>query len=430
MGNNTSPRTLLVLGNGFDLSLHIKSKYSDFYNSELFKRNNSVWSYIIPILIPDAKSVDWMDVESAISRVLLSPELGILKTYDTPQVKEALNFIDEQIGFINRYQMWGNITMLEDFVFPKNQLNLAPLIFTISKLLRSQQDNQKLLEIIDYLSKNPYSKIQSLRQSPLNKDRPDDDKLDKMEKKLAEYYDEFLLIVSDFLLSELKIVECNFQEYLSSQIGDDYAGEACNKIRDLVGDSGSTSIDILNFNYTDLTGAASIFSPREMEVKINNIHGKLEKNNIIFGIDSHDDQKLADEQLQVLAQPFTKTSRKLRITEPSQFNIDSNIKSIVFFGHSLSDADYSYFDYIFNEVDLYSSECKLIFKYATAYDRENSQRIKGEICATVEKLIRRYQNTVGQPNNLFDRLLIQGRIQIIDIDEEDTAGIAVSAFND
>ncbi|MBS9336810.1 AbiH family protein [Fructobacillus papyrifericola] len=223
-----------------------------------------------------------------------------------------------------------------------------------------------------------------------------------------------------------------------------YKKNAIDKLSTLVGSYDSahitgdkSQVEILNFNYTDLknvslrcldgfnvqNGEKLVSENHDLtyykKINVENIHGEIDKQNIIFGIDSHDDQKLQNHDFQLLVQPFTKTSRKLRMTESTDFSIRSSYHNIVFFGHSLSDADYSYFEYIFDEVNLYSSNCNLIFKYATAYDSDNAHAIKASVCENVEKLIRRYQDTLpeNQQKDLFNRLLIQHRIQIIDIDE-------------
>lgn len=98
-----------------------------------------------------------------------------------------------------------------------------------------------------------------------------------------------------------------------------------------------------------------------------NIHGMLDGESI-FGIDGSDN--LDDRDIL----PFTKTYRVLKsvrgvpsgsIAYPSQRGGDGlKTSSIVFFGHSLSRADYSYFESIFSTVDLYNWHTSLVFLYS------------------------------------------------------------------
>jgi len=80
-------------------------------------------------------------------------------------------------------------------------------------------------------------------------------------------------------------------------------------------------------------------------------------NNLIFGIDY---DKLINNFSQ---QPiiFSKSYRILENNRPSNLEISPKVKIIKFYGHGLGAADYSYFQSIFDTVDLYHGTTKLIF---------------------------------------------------------------------
>ena len=94
---------------------------------------------------------------------------------------------------------------------------------------------------------------------------------------------------------------------------------------------------------------------------------------------------------------------------------------IKFFGHSLGDADYSYFQAIFDEVDLYESNTRLIFyynKHRLNDEEETRQREKSvqeEMFEKVNRLIVTYgqtQNNKDHGKNLLHKLLLEGRLTI------------------
>lgn len=94
-----------------------------------------------------------------------------------------------------------------------------------------------------------------------------------------------------------------------------------------------------------------------------NIHGSLDKD-IIFGIDGMGYM----DKLEVL--PFTKTYRVALtgiqmspsfVHTATPMDPSKATRTIKFFGHSLSEADYSYFQAAFDGVNLYSGPTKLVF---------------------------------------------------------------------
>ncbi|PQG57248.1 hypothetical protein CUS28_15040, partial [Enterococcus faecium] len=111
---------------------------------------------------------------------------------------------------------------------------------------------------------------------------------------------------------------------------------------------------VFSFNYTN---------PFKDQLKIINVHGTVKENNIIFGIDQENVDPTKD------IYRFTKTFRQMTETKLAvtyQENIlpdKEEIDEIVFFGHSLSTLDYSYFQTIFDHYELYQSKIRLVFYY-------------------------------------------------------------------
>lgn len=211
-------------------------------------------------------------------------------------------------------------------------------------------------------------------------------------------------------MKELKKFESAFSEYLDEQILSD-TGYVLNakKLYKIIADDPIISTQVLSFNYTPkISNDILIYR---------NIHGSLKDKNIIFGIDASDNEN--GQGFDPYLVKFTKTSRILKLTNNSISNIKEDwnsqyVDQITIYGHSLGEADYSYFQSIFDSVNLYQSFTKLIFAYSI-YDSDKSEEIETTYETAVEKLMTRYgQSFTNQSHgrNLLHKLLLEGRIQI------------------
>ena len=163
------------------------------------------------------------------------------------------------------------------------------------------------------------------------------------------------------------------------------------------------SNDILSFNYTLPVQSFNWY----------NIHGRLSSNNIIFGI-NYDS----------LISHFTNTpiqfSKSYRILENGFFSnirLSKDIKNILFYGHGLGEADYPYFQSIFDSIDLYHGNTRLIF-FWDAYDENKKIELHKEMLNKVVNLIEKYGQTFSSKDhgrNLLTKLKIENRILIKEI---------------
>lgn len=174
------------------------------------------------------------------------------------------------------------------------------------------------------------------------------------------------------------------------------------------------TVSILNFNYTDIFDVLEVQSP----CCYTNVHGKLcgskckqdcNAANVIFGID---DNLIQSQSISSELRLFSKTYRKM-INSESETRIlppnDGNPIEIKFYGHSLSEADYSYFQSIFDYYDLYeNSKVSLMFYYSKPY----------EIFDAAYNLISDYGKTLvnkEQGKNLIHKLLLENRLHIQEV---------------
>lgn len=238
--------------------------------------------------------------------------------------------------------------------------------------------------------------------------------------------------LSLFLLNELHRLESAFAEFLRKQAWGETLDECANaekrvdtsyettaktKLHILLSfalqsdDRRSDTYSILSFNYT---GPFDISSNKiGQRVAYTNIHGICsEGEEIIFGIDGK--ETLVDE----ITRPFTKTYRLLSLGGPKARDVvRSDTQCIKFYGHSLSDADYSYFQAIFDAVHLYSSDVSLVFFYR-CFDEKDPLIHRSEMMNKVINLLTAYGATLENKDhgkNLVHKLLLEGRLTVQEI---------------
>ena len=227
--------------------------------------------------------------------------------------------------------------------------------------------------------------------------------------------------LSSILMTELERMEHCFNCYLKDEVAriDSYSDSSDNLMRKLIEHAvvadgmPEDAVTVLNFNYT--------FPYRWLKQQFEdadlvNIHGTLDGESI-FGIDGSGHLDNGD----IL--PFIKTYRVLKsvrgvpsgsIAYRSQRGGDGlETSSIVFFGHSLSRADYSYFESIFSTVDLYNGHTSLVFLYSNY-----AKGVRESEVAKVLTLLDYYGNSLGiagRSNNLAHKLMLEGRLVVREI---------------
>ena len=233
----------------------------------------------------------------------------------------------------------------------------------------------------------------------------------------------------DFFAKELHVIEDAFTRYLIRVQGNPSYDSSSRNIYKAMAETGTDipldeqSNVILSFNYT----TPLLQSPREESIYYHrNVHGDVDRfsdeshggydYHVIFGIDG---QAHMDEPG---VYQFTKTARVLKLRRQyltgemagrSIFDAQSNgsdIAEVKFFGHSLGEADYSYFQSLFDQIDLYGGETKLTFfgtlSYPANYD-------------AIIRLMTEYGKTIvpeAHGRNLLHKLLLEDRLKIATFD--------------
>lgn len=392
MTNNNQPtKQLIILGNGFDLACGLKSSYSDFFQVHF------------------AKIAGQSKIEDYYRNNIVNHELYRL-------IKE-INFWD--IIFISEYcstalhanSEWNDI---ERIIY-----NVLHYISTEDNSTNLSEDTKTML--FNFKGIPNYSKL------------------------IFEGLIKFERYFNDYLFEQIK----NNDDYLNSSVP--------MKLSDLINNdvlkSKLKNLSVLSFNYTlgkeniddirinpmhtyMLSNSDELSTPLSILIdRWVNIHGKTDNqatqnSPIIFGIDSDIVNKLPHNSPEYkLEVKFTKTFRVAISNFTHHINpLPKHIDLITFYGHSLSSADFSYFESIFDMYNLYSSNLKLEFYYGTYnplhkyvnykgsglmkyLNNKNNQNMQ-KLMTNVYSLLENYGSTLNDNhgNNLLHRLLLEGRI--------------------
>ena len=372
---------LYILGNGFDLYLGLKTRYSDYFKNrkiseEFFEKIKLIFKNSIGSYNYDARGKVYAVFDY--DETLLN--MQIIQLYK--DIEKNLFYL--YLIFLKKCDLnWNEV-----------ESNIFPFIRDTSKIFKLKMET-----ILGNIEKNEMYKYLLIAKAII-KDR----------KNLS-----FL----DFMMEQLNLFEKDFGNYIGSlEIKEENKNRLINIFRT------TCRKKIINFNYSiflqDLIDKYKDIVFSEIEIlrrikpieSIVNIHGDFK--NPIFGIDSHN----SEEQFQ----NFTKTSRILNNDTVGNFELPKpgKLGTINFFGHSLSEADYSYFQSLFDYYDIYSSNIKLNFMYSE-YDKNDLTRAKRETHNNVVKLMKNYGEKLENKDkgkNLLHKLLIENRIKLINVDKE------------
>ena len=223
---------------------------------------------------------------------------------------------------------------------------------------------------------------------------------------------------------ELTVLEKDFSRYLSDAVNAcaDYFNSASSLMKKMLRLELPSQKDyilsgsILSFIYTRPRWMYTLDGDPVSQV---NVHGSL-GDEIVFGIDGKDYMSNGD----VL--PFTKTYRLMALDLPGTSTLvempdaigRGGTQIIKFYGHSLGPADYSYFQSIFDAVDLYAGGTKLIFLFRP-YLVDGKMLSEGEarrnMMDKVIRLLTEYGETLDNKDhgkNLIHKLLLEGRLSV------------------
>ena len=385
---NQSLKQLIVLGNGFDLACGLKSTYYDFfdyiYGQKIVNNTspNNFWYEIFNNYKQDTIE-NWADIEEQILVQLKNIEYlykeGFLKEEKGDSETRSLidsrhksgditdnHYVTAESLLLNCYKVTSE---KESQIILKNQLSILEKDF--KEYLISITTDSFYSEI--YYKYYMKSKVLNLYIQLCNS---------------SESHN------SGFIL-KLKELTKNSRNF-SKEIFDE-------RISEIYQEKNSDENLVLTFNYTKVWDVENV----------RNIHGDLDNGNIIFGIDY---DKL-NNNFKKAPIEFSKSYRVLENGLTSTFDISSDIDIIKIYGHGLGKADYSYYQSIFDSVDLYHGKTKVMFFWSD-YKGKEKEQIHKDFVKGVTNLIEEYGTTFTNKDhgrNLFTKLLLENRLTIEEI---------------
>lgn len=431
---------MLIIGNGFDLACHLETSYNDFFKwrfEQLFG------------------SINKSDIKNKIK------ELTNNFDYELHYPESKNGTLDNNLIVLLPITVWDYIFLFGDDFFEETDENaqwqdIEKMIYNVMTVaLDNNFDNNDLIDHISSLNLNLTFK----------EENKDDIKIQfykcikyffiKRQSEPEKAYNalsslnEFENIFSKFILEEERDkvdYKKNAQELLMKlykSANNDFHGIILSDL---------DTCNVLSFNYTlraiDNPKISSIDREGHEAEKLcwwTNIHGiaaneididkyiRNDKTHIsslnkpendiptpIFGIDNHD--ILKDNKENDLRMIFTKSFRTIDSYVNNiwrgRFNIlKQQIDVITIYGHSLGKADYSYFETIFDNSNLYdSSTCLQVYYYAEKNrSKEDNLSEKRRIESALINLLTDYGKTLsnGHGENIVNKMVLENRIEII-----------------
>ncbi len=362
---NSNYVNLLILGNGFDLACGEKTSIFDFVDSVLRKTSNQLSYYKINFIILLIHYISEENGGDGWKDFLNLNNAGLSDWMDFEKVVYHL-VLDEKT-----YNLMADIYYNPE-KYIKTTDKSAPYV-TAQYFKKFRQWHDGLYSPFD-------SYLEFLEKAVL-----------EFEKELQRY---LMSIDSDLIVyahKELLLRKLRFKYERTS---------------------------VMDFNYTSLP-----YDPFYHPVF--RIHGNV-GNGCLIGIDPYYKKPGTNDMYKTLGAKirFTKVYKRLKLSskeELQQFVLTEDINRITFFGHSLGEQDYSYFQSAFDYINLYESEVVLVFCYSE-YDKEGLVKEVDRLTERVFKLINRYGETLTNKdhgNNLLNKLLLEGRLVFREIFPED-----------
>lgn len=418
---------LVVLGNGFDLTCGLPTSYSQFFEWR--------YSHIERSKLDDIDNLymNFNHYEYNIGSSYSTPDINIKIS---GQIKNTIKiFLDYDMSFwdVYFYLLKLENSPITNWCDVEKQIETAITSISGRALIDKVLDYgiDKIDKAIKLRLKSFVSGVVAINFSQHNEYINDANYAKEtilgifMELKYPDNFGKIL--ESDYyFLKELNEFENSFKSYLEQVVlplGEnphwfEFSEIYINNFKEIC--TKSEKCFLINFNYTCIkkpieevqilinSGNGSGLPTLPKEVIENNVHGNY-KTTTIFGIDNNKFNPSSTKYM------FTKTYRKLCITMDNILNtLPPEVNEIIFYGHSLSDADYSYFQSLFDYYDIYHSKIKLSFKYSH-YDESIKEEIDKNQYFAVSKLIHTYGATMDNKDhgkNLLHKLLLENRLKL------------------
>lgn len=444
-------KDLIILGNGFDINAGLPTTYNEYFEYEKengYFNRKTLWHTIFSILVNGDGVNAWYDIESEMLDFLKNYQfatfyllaISSLDSYQSGLGRSSpidINLIEK---IYRKTEKRYNPRHKENITMTFNNVNAVMWeLIEVQQNLGMKPDCAKLFAIVRILSEmeteingSDVFGLRTVRKMSLNS------VVEKLRIEMTSYVPGDMsvfntmkknpFLMEDKLKKELSAFEKDFSKYVDRVREDSnvYAQNSVAMLRILSQKPQlNNSTNVLSFNYTN---------PRDYYIgvkkyvdELRNLHGKTGKNtSIIFGIDNNNlfENVQVDTMMSNHLLPYTKTFRTLELIDEDDDNWIEDVNCIKIFGHSMSAADYSYYQSIFDATNLYGTEVKLwIYYYDYSNDGINkldstvtTQSIKSGVFQKISALLNKYGNETiqnkKQGQNLMHKLQLENRLKI------------------
>lgn len=384
--SETIEHNLIIIGNGFDLNCGLNTRYSDFFYSRI-KALKQVDSLFLKSFTSSDHELGKISI-SEIFTVLNISICPLLNAWDIIFLANSSNDTNTRWCDIEEEMLHF---LLPETSHVKTRINFADFDYALKFITRNTEERLRNKNVNKL---NYFLAVYCIQTQKLT------DNSDITNEKLMNWF-----------LHELRLFEVNFQSFVKNQhLESKYYTKAHLLLEKL--NFNELKYVLLNFNYTRPDKDYRKELSKNI-INISNVHGNIYDQSILFGID-HVNIHYSD-----IVYNFTKTSRKIFNFQTSTSEtgvLSKGIQNIIVFGHSLNNADYSYYQSIFDYCDLYHSNVSLIFNYSV-FDKSKIEQIKADRFLDVIKLINSYGETMNvyHGKNLLHKLMLENRLHILEI---------------
>ena len=435
MQNNTL-NELLIIGNGFDLQCKLKTKYTDFFAKK----------YGIDFLTE--KYIEKFPEQTVIQCKQKAIDFFI------NVFKEKLYNLNVEKFIQSNSDSYGYLINYFKQIFRQNFSDFEPtltnwdIIFISSYVLMSNSDKFQWVDIEKMIFKTVTIVFKNKKEIFSNSEFPNDQARMKF-INIVQYCFKDNKDLSTSMLDSLKKFEKSFALYIKNLIykSKDHYFKRSEKLLKYLTSSYNEEIvhlDVINFNYsldenivnqmihekrfsnitfnswTNIHGVAS-WNDSYTRSQINKLHSNYKRlAPPIFGIDWHDisdttnDIDFNDPRI-IFTKSFRLIDNQVNNMRDKKHQFQKNINKIIFFGHSLGHADYSYFESLFDIYNIYDSNIELNFYYKKGssdfLDRLSAQKTLEEIIKLLTSYGQTSTNQHGE--NIVNKLLLEQRLNLL-----------------
>jgi len=439
-------KEVLIMGNGFDLACKLKTSYEDFFYDK----------YYLKMIYQKYSKDHKISQKQAVETVKGS----FIKLFNDALTNKLR--LDDFTEFNSKSNGWARNLFKQQFVQlfkdydikdmqPQTPTNwdvifISAMILMDNRLPKKWCDIEKIIfEVITTVLTND--------NSAFSKEYFSEDESRSYFIKLVNYvFKESRKSLATSMLDNLQQFEVSFGNYIQEQIkyyGKAYIENAAKLLCKITGssDKNHVMLDVINFNYsldeniidlllkegslpnikinswTNIHGIA-FWNDKKRKKFITETHGESLTNKLsapIFGIDGHDilssegNELNLDDPRIIFTKSFRLIDNNVNVMRDKTHNFQEKVDKIIFYGHSLGRADYSYFESLFDMYEIYNGNTELNFYYHTSEKKLDNRVSERKVLKKIVNLLTSYGKTLSDQHgeNIVNKLVLEQQLNLL-----------------